>query len=275
MLPNFIIVGAEKAGTTTLASTLSAHPEVFISSPKEPRFFTHHNWDKGLAWYEELFKDATSYKAIGEASPAYTWAPDSRETPKRIYEALGEIKYIYIVRDPIERMISHYRHALICRWIPAGTSFEKAVELIPALKNCSRYYFQIEQYLLYTKKEQWLVLSLEDLTNHHQPALDEVFDFLDVSRFEVGQLAMKNSSENRARSSTIVELLRPIKPLLPSSLLSVKKAIVKRLEKKIEKPKLGEDILKQLQIEFEADIIRLEEFSRKSLSENWYSSENQ
>ena len=153
MLPNFIIIGAEKSGTTTLAKILSDHHEIFMSIPKEPRFFSDHNWDKGLKWYERLFDNAIGFKAIGEASVAYTWAPESVGTPQRIYDTLGEIKFIYIIRNPLERTISHYRHALFCNWMKKSTSIEDALKITPALIDCSKYFYQLEQYLKYFFRE--------------------------------------------------------------------------------------------------------------------------
>ena len=163
MLPNFIVVGSEKAGTTTLASILDMHSDVFMCKPKEPRFFSNHNWNKGVDWYKDLFKGSKGYKAIGEASTAYTWAPESSKTPKRIHETLGDIKYVYILRNPVERVISHYRHALYCNWVPRNTSMEDTLSKIPAIKECSKYFYQIEQYLPYTKREQWHIIVLEEL----------------------------------------------------------------------------------------------------------------
>ncbi len=132
MIPNFLIVGAAKAGTTTVSSLLRHHPDIFISDLKEPRFFTT-NWDRGLQWYRQLFEGAQDHAAVGEASVNYTSAPLESEVPRRIAQTLGDIKYVYLVRHPIERIVSHYKHAIVHRWIPKSTSFVEALEREPRI----------------------------------------------------------------------------------------------------------------------------------------------
>ena len=269
MLPNFIIVGAEKAGTTTLAGMLTEHPEVFMCDPKEPRFFTHHNWDRGLHWYERLFNGADGYKAVGEASPAYTWAPESIEAPKRIYECLGDIRYLYIVRHPVERMISHYRHALYCRWIPDGTSFEAALELRRGLKDCSRYFYQIEQYLPYTRQEQWHIVVLEELTKDHQNVAKEMFRFLEIDETSPTQLRSENVSDRKRRPPMLLEHLRSLKRHLPDSVVRLGKRLTYKLGKDIERPDISEDACDALMAELKPDIRRLGDFCGKDLKAIW------
>ena len=270
MLPNFLIVGAEKAGTTTLAAMLSEHPEVFMCDPKEPRFFTYHNWHRGLHWYESLFNDADGYKAIGEASPAYTWAPDSIEAPKRIYQCLGNIRYIYIVRNPINRMISHYRHALFHRWIPDHTSFEDALELIPGLKNCSRYFYQIEQYLPYTRREQWHIVILEELIEHHHNIANEMFRFLEIDEISLTQPQSKNVSDEKRRPPMLIKHLKFLKPYIPNSVAHFGRQLASKLGKEIEKPDISECTRGALIKELKPDIQRLSDFCGKDFKTIWH-----
>ena len=206
MLPNFLLVGAEKCGTTSLATLLRAHPQIFMSTPKELNFFaaTHEqlknhdtNWGKGIAWYERFFENAEGYKAIGEASPSYTWSPHRPEAPKRIFETLEKIKYLYIVRNPIDRMISHYRHGIYWDWYPQSTSFERALELIPGIKDCSRYFFQIDQYLKYSSQDQWHVVSLEQLTANPDVVTQDIFAFLEVAPHSQTCFPAENQSKQR------------------------------------------------------------------------------
>lgn len=269
MLPNFLIVGAEKAGTTTLASMLAEHPEVFMCDPKEPQFFTHHKWDRGLRWYERLFDGADGYKAIGEASPAYTWAPESIEAPKRIYECLGEIKYLYIVRDPVERMISHYRHALHFRWIPDGTSFEAALDLHGGLKDCSRYFYQIEQYLPYTRQEQWHIVVLEELTENHHNVAKEMFRFLKIDETTPPQLHSENVSDKKRRPPILIEHLKSIKHYMPDSVVRWGKHLTYKLGKRIERPDISEDLRDALMEELKPDIQKLSDFCGKDFRAIW------
>jgi hypothetical protein len=113
--PNFFIVGAAKAGTTSLHALLRAHPEVFMSMPKEPHHFCQVQPPYELRWhfeayadsarYLKLFRDANGFKAIGEGSTSYLWHP---EVPVRIRQRVPHARIIISLRDPIERAYSHY-----------------------------------------------------------------------------------------------------------------------------------------------------------------------
>jgi hypothetical protein len=108
MLPNFLIVGAMKSGTTSLASYLSAHPDVFMSPVKELAFFERESvWSRGTGWYEEQFAGAGGETAIGEATPNYMFFPWSVE---RIAATLPGVRVIACLREPVARAHSHYLH---------------------------------------------------------------------------------------------------------------------------------------------------------------------
>jgi hypothetical protein len=179
-LPNFLVIGAMKTGTTSLYNYLRHHPEVFMPDVKEVNFFNPmRNWRRGVSWYEEQFKDADGgTKAIGEASTSYTKFPWVRDAPSRISAVLGDIRLIYVIRDPIERMRSHYLHNL-------GTgqewrSIEEAFRQEPMYANISRYALQIEQYLPYFDRERLLVIESEHLRRNRLATLRKVFEFLGV-----------------------------------------------------------------------------------------------
>ena len=116
MLPNFIIVGAPKAGTTSIYRYLSKHPEVFMSSPKEINYFSidqiesqnlYYNYFKvkSLIEYEKLFDGVTNETAIGEGSVSYLFY---KETPAKIKNIIPDVKIIILLREPISRAFSHY-----------------------------------------------------------------------------------------------------------------------------------------------------------------------
>src|SRR5688572_6261293 len=112
MLPNLIIIGAQKCGTSALHHYIHLHPEICMSAQKELNFFIESgNWSKGLAWYESNFGGkAGKAKIYGEASPNYTDYPGTREVPERMHGIVPDVKLIYMVRHPIERIISQYIH---------------------------------------------------------------------------------------------------------------------------------------------------------------------
>ena len=114
-LPNFIVIGAMKSGTTSLFHYLQAHPQVFMSPLKEVEFFVEEkNWRRGMDWYRAQFAGASpGALAIGEASTAYTKYPEYPGVPERIASSLPDARLIYILRDPIERIRSHYQHRVL------------------------------------------------------------------------------------------------------------------------------------------------------------------
>lgn len=125
-LPQFLVVGAQKAGTTTLQTLLQLHPKVFLPNPKEVQYFSLH-YSEGLNWYRNCFAAAAADQYIGEITPYYLFHPFAAE---RIKANLGPVKIIILLRDPVARTISHYRHA--CR-----LGFE-SLSLIEALANETR-----------------------------------------------------------------------------------------------------------------------------------------
>jgi hypothetical protein len=121
VLPNFLIIGAQKSGTSALASYLRAHPQVFMPDRKELHFFDLH-WSKGVAWYEAHFTKPEGVLAIGEASPPYLSDPESHE---RMAKVVPEAKLIAILRNPVDRAYSHYWHSRARRREPL--EFEEAL----------------------------------------------------------------------------------------------------------------------------------------------------
>ena len=108
--PNLIIIGGLKCGTTSIHHYLGLHPEIQMSKPKELNFFVSElNWDLGLDWYKARF-DAR-FEVRGESSPHYTNLPRFTGVAERIRQHCPDAKLIYMVRDPIKRVLSHWVHA--------------------------------------------------------------------------------------------------------------------------------------------------------------------
>jgi len=106
-LPNFLVIGAGKSGTTSLAAYLDAHPEVFMAHQKEVRFFDRY-WHEGLDWYAAKFAAAEGKSAVGEASPSYL---QSLEAPARVAQALPGVRLIALLRNPVDRAYSGWTNA--------------------------------------------------------------------------------------------------------------------------------------------------------------------
>ena len=178
-LPTFIVIGAMKAGTTSLYHYLRNHDEIFMSRIKELDFFvTESNWSRGLDWYRHQFSGAGDAVARGEASTLYPKFPEYRGVPERIASLLPDVRLVYVVRDPIVRLRSHYQHRVM-------TGAEKAPPEIallqnPTYLNCSRYAMQLEQYLDHFPREQILVVASESLRTDRRATVQEVYRFLGV-----------------------------------------------------------------------------------------------
>lgn len=179
MLPNFIVIGAGKAGTTSLYGYLSDHPQVFMSDPKELNFFTiEDNWHLGLPWYERHFEGASGARAIGEASGNYANWPEYAGVPERMAGVVPDAQLVYVIRDPVERMESAYRYMRVLG--AEHQPMEEAFRERPIYMNVSRYALQIEQYLQHYPRERLLVIVSEDLRGQREATMRRVFSFLDV-----------------------------------------------------------------------------------------------
>jgi sulfotransferase family protein len=179
-LPTFLLIGAMKTGTTSLYHYLRAHPQVFMPELKEVMFFdARHRWDRGLEWYADQFAPADpDAVALGEASTSYTKFPVVQGVPERIASVIPDVRLIYIVRDPIERMRSHYLYALSRG--KESRPIERAFEEDPSYLDISRYAMQLGRYEPYFPREQLLLLESRDLKHRRAETLRSVFGFIGV-----------------------------------------------------------------------------------------------
>lgn len=179
MLPNFVIIGAMKAGTTSLYHYLRQHPEVFMPATKELHYFVaEKNWSRGPEWYERQFAGAGGAVAVGEASPDYAKFPEYRGVAQRLADALPHARIVYAVREPVERIRSHYLHD-----VARGRErrpIEVAVPGNPHYLAPSSYAMQIEQYLEHFPRERLLVIRSEDLRARREETMHRVHSFLGV-----------------------------------------------------------------------------------------------
>ena len=204
-LPNFICVGAEKAGTTPLSLILRQHRDVFIPRQKETRFFTVLYPLQTLALYETYFFNGhLDEKAVGELTPDYMRFP---ELPARLREALGpELRLIFCLREPLARAFSHYLQCV--RIMEEGDSFENAVALEPqrlaqnrhlgvrrAYLGGSLYAAQIARFLEHFPRDNMFFMVLEeDFGAERARTLARLFDFLGVGPDPAINLNVRDTS---------------------------------------------------------------------------------
>jgi hypothetical protein len=191
MKPSFIVIGAARSGTTSLFQYLDAHPDIYLSPVKELNFFSNEKyWNKGFKWYESNFSGAEdSILAVGEASPSYTKAPFTEDVPKRIFNYCPKVKLIYIVRNPIERFISHYLHRLHRGY--DSRDFESTLKNLDqeSFAYQGRYHYQIDKYLKYFDRNQILIIPFESIKSQRILTIKKIYQFLEVnSEFKVEQL---------------------------------------------------------------------------------------
>lgn len=176
--PDFIVIGAMKCATTSLCDRLASHPEVFISSPKEPEFFCRPSSESEAAAYRRLFESAHSGQKCGEGSTSYAKKRAFPGVAERIHQWNPDVRLLYIVRDPLERIASHWHHLATAGAI--RFSFEEALERLPHLVDTSCYWRQIEEYYRWFPRSSVKVVFLEDFQDHPHSVLRSCFEFIGV-----------------------------------------------------------------------------------------------
>ena len=175
--PNFLVIGAMRAGTTSLFEYIRHHPQIFVPAAKELSFFGEH-WDRGMAWYEAHFDGAGDALAIGEASPQYTMYPNRRGIAERIAKSLPDVRLIYLLRDPIERARSDYVWRLA-----EGMEHRPIAQALlsdPTYVWMSSYAMQIHEYLRFFDRSRILLVVTEDMRDRREETLRHVFEFLGI-----------------------------------------------------------------------------------------------
>ena len=179
-IPNFFIIGAAKCGTTSLHFYLDQHPEIAMTRVKEPGVFSEPRYLERLPGYEGLFNERAA--RMGESSTSYTRYPAEGDAPPLIHAAAPYAKLIYLVRDPVERMISDYVHHFANgherRSIAAAFADYENPQNYYACT--SRYAMQIGRYLEYFDPASLLVLEQDELRVDRERTLGLVFEFLGV-----------------------------------------------------------------------------------------------
>ena len=200
MLPDFIIIGSMKSGTTTLYRNLSAHPDVDMSREKETDFFVaEKNWRLGLDWYSGQFLPQGTRKR-GEASPNYTKSRDFPGVPERIAQHCPDARLIYIVRDPVVRAESQFRHSFLLGALDDldMATFEGS-HGYHHIVDASRYAHQIDAYLEHFSKEALLILDFDRLVQSPQMVMDQVTAHIGIAPHPIDGLGLHNDSAQLSR----------------------------------------------------------------------------
>ena len=274
---NFMLIGAMKCGTSTLAHILKNHPEIGFSRKKEPQFFSStKDWKLHINEYHKLFNFEEG-KIFGEASTLYTSYPQNNlGIWNDIYEYNKNMKFIYIVRNPVDRAISHYMHnyerGFIDETIENSLKYTKII-------NTGRFFTQIKPFIDKFGLQNVLILSFDDLVYNREQLLREISGFLEIdynkfSDFEgvhenitIGNT--KRSINHRFITGIINKYkLRPLLDLIPKKIINfVIELFFNNSDRKFsKKPDLSEEYKRMIiNLNF-LDIVELEKITKKDFS---------
>ena len=271
-LPNTIVIGAQKCGTSTLHYYLGFHPEVSASQPKELNFFiAEKNWERGVDWYKGHFDAAKPVRL--ESSPNYTTWPHHEGIPERMAELVPEAKLIFVVRDPVARIEAHWVHNYAKRR-ERGSVIETITHPNTTYVLRSRYFMQLERFLEHYDRSQILVFQQSDLRDRRAETLRRVFEFVGVDpefdhpSFEV--VRHRTSKKRRAtRAGMKVQDWSRTDwgKRLPKAFWNYAEAGL-RLSRPIERPNLRDQLPEDVLEVLREDALRLREFTGRDF-ENW------
>jgi hypothetical protein len=295
MMPNFLIIGAAKGGTTSIYEYLKQHPQVFMSKVKEPSFYPLEGqklilggpgimptrpWVTNLAEYEALFDDVTTETAVGEASVMYLYHP---KTPAGIYRHAPDMKLIAILRNPVERAYSSF-YFMHERGREPFSNFADALEDEPRrirenwdpifyYKQMGFYGQQLQRYFELFDRSQIKIYLYEEFDRDNRGIMREVYSFLGVDPGFVPDTSMryhqsgvaqgKMAQALFARSNRMPPYLTNVVNSLPSPL---RRFYTQYKSKSLVKPALPADTRKKLVDEYSDDILQLQSLLKLDLS---------
>jgi hypothetical protein len=271
-LPNLIVIGAQKCGTSALHYYLGLHPEISMSRTKELNFFIkQRNWARGVDWYRQQFDPGAVVR--GETSPNYTAYPQFGGVARRMYSLVPDAKLIYIVRDPLERIAAHWVHNYARGRIdcPLG---DRELRNRRGYIARTRYHWQLMKFLRRYPLEQILILDQADLRHRREESLRQVFEFAEVDpgfthpRFRREQ----HKTERKVRATRLGKRLsdhrvRARHPLLPDQAW----ALVSEhwpLGRRIDSPNVAEVLPDKVLRKLREDAERLRELTGREF-EHW------
>lgn len=285
MLPNFIIVGAPKAATTSLYHYLNQHPDIFMSTPKEVNFFSREEIEaqglfyrdykaKSLDEYQQLFTGAEKFTAIGEGSVSYLFYP---QTPNKIKALLPDVKIIILLRNPLERGFSHY--LMDYRLGLCDLAYEDIVFNDHKDKKQGLYYQQYVQLGMYAEqlkryfdifqKENIRIYLQEDLKAAPLGVVRELYKFIGVDSDYVPDLKESHNSFSMPKNRLVHKIYsfhfirRFLSLVMPSRVKSLLTSIFFDRKKK---PSLDDRVKKHLATIYNPDIIEVEKMIGRDLS---------
>lgn len=207
--PTFLVIGAQKCGTTWLAKMISQHPDVSVATKKEMHFFDKvYNYQKGLEWYEKQFDVSSTAKAVGEFTPNYFWTSEderevnessgTRNIPKLVHDAYPDLHLIVCLRNPVDRAVSAFYHHIRNGRIKPHQSIIDVAGLY-GIESMGYYDVHLSNWMKYFSFENFFFLIYEeDIKDEQKEAtIKKVFNHIDVNDdFEPSEMFKRYNSHN-------------------------------------------------------------------------------
>lgn len=294
-LPNFLIVGAAKSGTTALHMILNEHPQIFMSTTKELHYFSYPETSKltqgpdtfkrvavsSLAEYETYFDAVQNELAVGEASPSYLYFPVCAE---RIKSLIPKTKIIAILRNPVERAYSSYLHAIRDGWENVG--FKEALQLesdrikagwdiVWHYQAAGFYADRVRAYQTLFDADQLQICLYDDLVRRPAVLIRELFTFLEVDPEFVPHYNLRPNVSGVAKSAMAAKLMKDLfdKPNIIRDLSrkfispSIRWRFTNALRNRnLSKPRMDYEVRNQLKALFREDILNLQGLIHRDLT---------
>jgi Sulfotransferase family len=293
-LPNFLMIGAQKSGTTAIYDYLAQHPQVFTSELKEPGFFAFEGVPgsfvgpedargeryrvRDLGQYRRLFRKVGNKARAGEASNVYMYVPQAAE---RIRHYIPNAKLIAVLRDPVDRAYSAYRH--LVRDGRESLGFEEALGAEPAriaanwhphwhYKQRGFYYAQLRRFFELFSREQIAVYTYDEFKADPRALLKSMFVFLDLDPDFQPDMSVRHNVSGIPRSRLLHAIIgRPSKAkdlakrLLPAGAARLHAALMSR-NIEVSEPRIAEETERALREDYRQDLLQLESLLRRDLS---------
>lgn len=226
MLPTFLIIGAQKSGTTTLYRDLLTQPDVYFPFHKEPTALAHDKvlTPEGLAEYEALFANAKPGNVRGDASTGYTKIPRFTNVPARAHKVLGpDITLLYILREPVSRIVSHHHHEITNK--PGPATVDEFIDVDQTTIPFSRYAFQAKAWLEHYSIDRLNVLLFEEYVKERRAVIERLAPVLGFSPDpdRVDPQSKFNAAQDRSSDRGFAMRIRQtwpyqrLRPMLPVS----------------------------------------------------------
>jgi hypothetical protein len=287
-MPNFLIIGAMKSGTTALYYYLEQHPQIYMSPLKEPNFFCSEGQESpdgysitDIGTYQDLFGDVAGESVLGEASHCYLYEPKAVE---RIEYYVPDAKLIAILRNPIDRAYSHFLH-MVRNGTEPLTDFAQALReeetgarqksIFQDYVGRGLYYGQLKRYFNTFGQDQVRVYLYEDLSDAPTATLRDAFRFLGVDDSFVPDVSIRHNVSGYPKYKALDELLRRPKRVKHALKMHLPARLRWRLSKAFDNlktrnlvvpPPVESEVRRQLMEVYREDVLKLQDLICRDLS---------